>query len=147
MEFEKVEEELDPFRYGDLPGIEYGPGQRGEPPMASEAHVPLDAVGPLAVLGEQRRSASRAAPNGDRVDERGFLGGGFPVLLVIPFEDGGLDEALVFPLVLAPRPGKLPERREKGLPLFVYHVLGGRLFRGSVPGPPSQSATVPGKGH
>lgn len=147
MVFEQVDEEFDPFGYGHLARIEYRPGQRREASMAPQAHVPLDSVGPLAVFCEKPRAAMRAAADRDRVDERGFLRGGLPMLLLIPFQNGGFDEPSVLAFVLAPRPGKLPERRKARPLVFVFHMLGGRLFRGSVSGPPSQSATVPGKGH
>ena len=147
MVFEEMQEEFDPFRYRYLPGIKYGSGERGEAPSASEAFVPLDPVVALPVPGEKPRSAMRAVADRDRVDEGGFLRGGLPVLLLIPFQNGGFDEPFVLAFVLAPRPGKLPERRKARPLVFVFHMLGGRLFRGSVPGPPSQSATFPGKGH
>lgn len=107
MELEEVRQVFDPFADGDLPGIEYRAGERREAPAAPPADVPLDPVGPFAVLGHDGGSAPRARPHGDRVNERGFLRRRLPVLLLVPFQDGGLDEGFVRASSLLPRPGKL----------------------------------------
>ena len=62
MEIEEVEQELHPFRKGDLPGAEQRPGQRVERAPASPARVLLQPVRPPAVLGYPVASAERALP-------------------------------------------------------------------------------------
>ena len=147
MVFEKVEEVFYPFRYRYLLGIEDRIGEGAEAPATAAAHESPDPVAAPPVPGDHARPAARASTDRYRIDEIDFLRRGFPVLLLIPFQNGGLYELFRIAFVLPPRPGKLPERRKARPLCFVFHVFGGRLFRGSVPGPPSQSTTIPGKGH
>ena len=120
MVFEEMQEEFDPFRYWYLPGIEYGSGERGEPPSASEAFVPLDPVAALPGPGEKPRPAMRAYPYRQRVGEGGFLRRRLPVLLPIPFQDGGFDEPFVLAFVLAPDQENFRSDEKRGLLDFGF---------------------------
>ena len=96
---------LYPFGYRYFMGVEDGSCERIEPPSAGTAEVFLHAVFPPAVLSEGLGSAERASRDGGRVDHRGLLGGDAPVLLGVPFGDGGIDHRL---------------GRRKGLSRFVW---------------------------
>ena len=137
MEFEQMEQELYPFADRYLFGIEDRVRQSRELLAAFAAFEASNARFPEPVFGE-RPAAMRAAFRLDRIDERQLLRRRLPVLLLIPFQNGGLDHGLRPGLPLFPGPRKLSQRREKGLSLFLFHVFGGRLFRDGVAGPPSQ---------
>lgn len=125
-----MEEVFYPFGYRNLPGIEYGSGDRSEPASAAVASVSLKAVLAVSPFREPVISAKGAGGNMKRVEESDLRTAGLPVLRIVPFRHRGFYKPLSFRNRGLPRPQKTSQDLLVRKFLFLFHRAGGSAFQG-----------------